>query len=146
MNSPLCVMAPEQLHVMSSPPGRTTAIASLLSCRYLQGMSGQYRDRALPEHPHTVTKLDSACCLSGALWHHATSLGCITGASDHQALKPRYPISHDTHLLAARLRPLRLGASLGGSSTMTSHWRPSSAACATSKALSKARFGSLFLC
>ena len=35
MNSPLCVMAPEQLHVISIPPGRTSAIASRFSCRYL---------------------------------------------------------------------------------------------------------------
>ena len=33
--SPLWVMAPEQLQVMSSPPGGSSAIASRLSCRYL---------------------------------------------------------------------------------------------------------------
>lgn len=35
LRPPLCVIAPLQLHVMSTPPGRTTPSASALRARYL---------------------------------------------------------------------------------------------------------------
>ena len=38
---PLCVIAPEHVHVSSSPPGCTARIARLLSLRYLRSARGR---------------------------------------------------------------------------------------------------------
>ena len=55
--------------------------------------------------------------------------GCPALAWHHRAMCTHEAMALQTHLLAARLRPFRLGASFGGSSTIMSHRRPSYAAC-----------------